>query len=136
MGYRSNGGMAIFGPEGVMTAHLTMLRMTQTNPEAWGCAQVRTYVLTNAQDQKILVWRLEYEGWKWYADYPDIQEFERIYRLSEEAEDQGICGFRWRIGEDDTDIGRGSFGDHCCGPWFNHSAHDDLDNCPPCYDIG
>lgn len=106
MGYRSNGGMIIFGPKDVMTAHLASLRMSKTNNDSWTCPEIYIY-----ETGDLLVWKLEYCDWKWYDDYPDIQEFERIWSLSEDEQDRGISGFRWRFGEDDTDIESDTFGE-------------------------
>ena len=121
MGYRSDGGMVIFGPKDKMIAHLTALRMTQTNKEPWTCPEVRIYELGDN-----LVWRLEYTGWKWYDGYDDIGEFNRIYRESENAQDQGINGFRWRFGEVDDDAECAQFGDADTGFYLERSAHDNL----------
>lgn len=121
MGYRSDGGMVIFGPKDIMTAHLTSLRLTQTNKEPWTCPEVQTYELGDN-----LVWRLEYADWKWYESYDDIQEFERIWSLSRDEEDQGISGFRWRFGEDDDDNEYGQFGEDDTGFRIERSARDDL----------
>ena len=105
MGYRSNGGIVIYGPEERMTAHLFQLRATQTHPDAWNdSSEVRVY-----KRGEFLVWHFEYTDWKWYPDYPSVCEFERIYAESEDVED--LSGYYWRIGEDPTDIKCSSFGD-------------------------
>ena len=121
MGYRSNGGMVIFGPKDKMIAHLTALRMTQTDRAPWEIEEVETYELGDN-----LVWRLEYISWRWYDGYPDIKEFERIYSESKNAQDQGINGFRWRFGEDDDDTECAQFGDADAGFHLERSAHDNL----------
>lgn len=110
MGYRSNGGMVIFGPKDKMIAHLAALRMTQTNLDAWTCPEVCIY-----EAGERMFYRLEYCSWKWYDEYPEIAEFNRIWRESEEIEeptDASISGFRWRFGEDDSDIDQDSFGEN------------------------
>lgn len=107
MGYRSDGGMVIFGPKDKMIAHLAALRMTQTNLDAWTCPEVRIYEVGER-----MFYRLEYCDWKWYNEYPEIAEFNRIWQESEESEDGSIGGFRWRFGEDDSDIDQDSFGEN------------------------
>ena len=107
MGYRSNGGMVIFGPKDKMIAHLAALRMTQTNLDAWTCPELRIY-----EAGERMFFRLEYYDWKWYSEYPEIAEFNRIWQESEESEHGELGGFRWRFGEDDSDIDQDSFGEN------------------------
>ena len=109
MGYRSNGGMVIFGPKNKMIAHLAALRMTQTNLDAWTCPEVRIYEVGER-----MFFRLEYYDWKWYDTYPEIAEFNRIWQESEESKDKSLGGFRWRFGYDDNDIDQDSFGENAC----------------------
>ena len=99
MGYRSDGGIVIFGPEPEMLANLTALRMTQTHPEPWSgeLAGLRLY-----RDGTDLVWHLEYSGWKMYDGYPDVDELNRIYRESKHS--AALSGYKWRFGEDDDDV--------------------------------
>lgn len=106
MGYRSNGGFVIFGPEPEMLANLTALRMTQTHPEPWNgeLAGLRLY-----RDGTDLVWHLEYSDWKMYETYPDVRELNRIFSESERF--SALSGYRWRFGEDDDDVEREVFGD-------------------------
>ena len=107
MGYRSNGGMVIFGPKDKMIAHLAALRMTQTNLDAWTCPEVRIYEVGER-----MFFRLEYYDWKWYTEYPEIAEFNRIWQESEESEHGELGGFRWRFGYNDNDIDQDSFGEN------------------------
>ena len=106
MGYRSNGGFVIFGPEPEMLANLTALRMTQTHPEPWNgeLTGLRLY-----RDGTNLVWHLEYSGWKMYDGYPDVDELNRIYR--ESAHFSALSGYKWRFGEDDDDVEHDVFDD-------------------------
>lgn len=106
MGYRSNGGMVIFGPEDAMTAHLFWLKATKTHNGPWTCDEVRT-----VKKDGLLIWMLEYFDWKWYSGYQDVEEFERIWHESATADEGlGIQGYRWRFGEDDDDATQNSFG--------------------------
>ena len=107
MGYMSNGGMVIFGPKDKMIAHLAALRMTQTNLEAWTRPEVRIYEVGER-----MFYRFEYYDWKWYSEFPEIAEFNRIWQESEESEHGELGGFRWRFGEDDSDIDQDSFGEN------------------------
>lgn len=106
MGYRSNGGIVIFGPEPEMLANLTALRMTQTHPGPWNgeLTELRLY-----RDGTDLVWHLEYSGWKMYDGYPDVDELNRIYW--ESAHFTALSGYKWRFGEDDDDVEHDVFGD-------------------------
>lgn len=106
MGYRSDGGIVIFGPEPEMLANLTALRMTQTHPEPWNgeLEGLRLY-----RDGTNLVWHLEYSGWKMYDNYDDVGELNRIFSESEHF--SALSGYRWRFGEDDDDVEREVFGD-------------------------
>ncbi len=106
MGYRSNGGFVIFGPEPEMLANLTALRMTQTHPEPWNgeLTGLRLY-----RDGTNLVWHLEYSGWKMYDGYADVGELNRIFSESEHF--SALSGYRWRFGEDDDDVEHEVFGD-------------------------
>lgn len=106
MGYRSNGGIVIFGPEPEMLANLTALRMTQTHPDPWGgeLEGLRLY-----RDGTNLVWHLEYSGRKMYEFYPDVKELNRIFSESEHF--SALSGYRWRFGEDDDDVEHQVFGD-------------------------
>lgn len=106
MGYRSDGGIVIFGPEPEMLANLTALRMTQTHPEPWNgdLEELRLY-----RDGTDLVWHLEYSGWKMYEIYSDVGELNRIFSESEHF--PALSGYRWRFGEDDDDVEHQVFGD-------------------------
>ena len=107
MGYRSNGCMVIYGSEEDMKAFLMIAKMGQTDPAPWGPikdSHVRIY-----KNGKYVVWHLEYEGWKWYTDYPEVAEYERIYNLAQENED--LQGYKVRIGEDYSDIEVSAFND-------------------------
>lgn len=106
MGYRSDGGFVIFGPEPEMLANLTALRMTQTHPEPWNgeLTGLRLY-----RDGTNLVWHLEYSDWKMYEFYPDVRELYRIFSESERF--STLSGYKWRFGEDDDDVEHEVFGD-------------------------
>ena len=106
MGYRSNGGIVIFGPEPEMLANLTALRMTQTHPEPWNgeLGGLRLY-----RDGTNLVWHLEYSDWRMYDGDPDVDELDRIFSESEHF--SALSGYRWRFGEDDDDVEHEVFGD-------------------------
>lgn len=121
MGYRSNGGIVIYGPEDVMAAFLVQERLRSDNTVAHNDDSVKIY--KRGDD---LVWHLEYEYWKWYEDYPDVAAFERVwttaYEISEEYRElhsvnvcepttyKSLSGFRWRFGEDSNDTESDTFG--------------------------
>lgn len=106
MGYRSDGGIVIYGPKDKMLSHLTMLRMTPEVANVW---KENRHTIFDKGD--FTVWHFEYSGWKWYPGYEDVQAYEKLWDLSCEApESQEISGFRWRFGEDDDDTEQDSFG--------------------------
>ena len=106
MGYRSDGGIVIYGPKDKMLSHLTMLRMTPEVAIVW---KENHHTIYDRGDST--VWYFEYSEWKWYPGYEDVQAYEKLWDLSREApESQEISGFRWRFGEDDDDTEQDSFG--------------------------
>lgn len=122
MGYRSQGEIVIKGPELVMVPHLTMLRMTQTNPDPWKPrkeSSVRIY-----RDGEDVVWHLQFDDWKWHTDYPDVAECERIWDESQDIE--GLSGGRWRIGEEDNDIEANHFGEEWIDTYIERSGSTDF----------
>ena len=121
MGYRSDGGMVIFGPKDVMAAFLAQERLRSDNTLAHNNESVKVY--KRGDD---LVWHLEYEGWKWYEDFSDVQSFERVWTTAYEISDdykeahsidssdpalyKSLSGFRWRFGEEVSDTEYDTFG--------------------------
>lgn len=98
--------MVIFGPKDIMTTHLFRLKATMQGSAVWQCPEVCT-----VEKDGLLIWMLEYEYWKWYDNYDDIRDFERIWSESYEADKTlGIQGYRWRFGEDDNDTEGDAFG--------------------------
>ena len=124
MGYRSDGGIVIYGPKDKMLSHLTMLRMTPEVANVW---KENRHTIFDKGD--FTVWHFEYSGWKWYPDYEDVQAYEKLWDLSCEApESQEISGFRWRFGEDDNDTEQDSFGAASVHEFYivktRHAEHD------------
>ena len=61
MGYRSDGGIVIYGPKDKMLSHLTMLRMTPEVADVW---KENHHTIFDKGD--FTVWHFEYSEWKWY----------------------------------------------------------------------
>lgn len=103
MGYRSYGEMLIYGPAREMVGFMAAQKLSGLHP----CILEEGEFLTHGD---LGIYRLQFESWKWYESYPDIQAFERLWSLAAE-QDEVLSGWRWRIGEDDNDIEHASFND-------------------------
>lgn len=108
MGYRSDGGLIIYGPEAEMTVLLTTAKMLIPNHKYLWDAE--SGITLYKMDDK-LVYHLEFSEWKWSPFYADIQCFERLWELAQGREERGLSGVFWRLGEDDNDNERRWFGD-------------------------
>ena len=102
MGYRSCGQMLIYGPEREMVGFMAAQKLSGLHP----CILEEGEFLTHGG---LGIYRLQFDSWKWYDSYPDVQAFERLW--SSAAEQDSLSGWRWRVGEDDDDIERASFND-------------------------
>lgn len=121
MGYRSDVYICIRGPAERMLAEVATLRLAgdSTMHEA-----LDEWTLTSCEDEEnraVLVLGGLGTDWKWYDSYPDVQAHMKIYEHFETLEyesamlpDVGgsvLDGIFVRVGEDDDDVERRSFGD-------------------------
>lgn len=103
MGYRSCGEILIYGPEREMVGFMATQKLSGLHP----CVLEDGEFLTHGD---LGIYRLQFDSWKWYDSYPDIQAFERLWSRAAE-QDEVLSGWRWRVGEDDDDIERAAFND-------------------------
>lgn len=103
MGYRSYGEMLIYGPAREMVGFMAAQKLSGLHP----CILEEGEFLTHGD---LGIYRLQFNDWKWYESYPDIQAFERLWDSAAQQDDM-LSGWRWRIGEDDNDIEHASFND-------------------------
>lgn len=103
MGYRSCGEILIYGPEREMVGFMAAQKLSGLHP----CILEEGEFLTHGD---LGIYRLQFDSWKWYDSYPDIQAFELFWDSAAEQGDV-LSGWRWRVGEDDGDIERDSFND-------------------------
>lgn len=111
MGYYSSGAIRITGPKERMLAELASLSLL--GDENMRDA-LKEFTLM-ADGEKDAVLGLDYEDWKWYPDYKDIQAFEKVWGRFEdlwnESSEALFNGSFIRIGEDNEDIEQRHFGD-------------------------
>ena len=103
MGYRSRGKWIIKGPADAMTAAWAELRL---NPPTFKLPPSVNFTQPSFNDFDFYVVgdtgyiRFEFEGWKWYSNYPDVLWFESVWgRLSENGR---LSGRRVHVGEDNA----------------------------------
>ena len=106
MGYRSDGLWVIRGPVQHVIAAWTALKLEMPpcpdNEDLWGLFKVfrvggKGYI------------RFQYDGWKWYENFPDIQWLELLWNKL--SENEHLSGKRVRLGEDADDNEETSFGE-------------------------
>jgi len=72
-------------------------------------AEACTYGLSFEDDSKYI--KFEVDWYKWYEDYPEVQQLTEFYRKSIDAE--GFLGYAFcRIGEDINDVDEDYEGDN------------------------
>jgi hypothetical protein len=104
MGYRSDGLWIITGETADVIAALVSAKMACPPPDGVSWDVFDTY---RAGDHGYI--KLQYDSWKWYDSYPDVQWLERCWTHWDENEK--LSGKRIRIGEDDDDTDVDVFGD-------------------------
>lgn len=111
MGYRSYGRMVLTGEKDRVLAIIADLKLRGNKHMHEALDEM---VLWEDNGEAYLA--LEFNDWKWYPDYPDIQAFEAIWDAFREAYEDGedkpkLDGAFIRVGEDDDDVERRYFGD-------------------------
>ncbi|NQW80055.1 MAG: hypothetical protein HQ445_02645 [Polaromonas sp.] len=114
MGYRTHGRWVIKGPPTEIIAAWAKCRLTLTpTPSEKGDNLWDEFDLFKTNGVGYI--RFEFEDYKWYASFTDVQFFESVWdaieEFADEKPDAGISGKRVHIGEDnaaeDRSIGDG-----------------------------
>lgn len=106
MGYRSDGLWIIKGHKDDVIAALAAARMNVPPPEGEYCSLDNFEVYTSGDTGYI---KFQYEGLRWYDGYADVEWFNRLWAFW--SDDEKLNGTRVRVGENDDDIDRDTFGD-------------------------
>ena len=125
MGYYSDVRMTIEGPEDKLLAAFAAFALSGVKKE-W----LDEYVLTSEGNGRAVA-ILGHGGvsWKWYSDYEDVKEHERIWSYFSERENE-FSGAFIRVGEDAGDIEHRYFGDHATGlAWTSTQIVTEYDGC-------
>ena len=116
MGYRSDVAIAVYGEEAIsVQAHVAAWKGELTE-------DTRLWVEQNeALGLDPCLYRLEFEGVKWYESYPDVtQIMSLLNKLDAGVSASGLTGEFIRVGEEMEDIQHEVFGCHeNCGYRYN-----------------
>lgn len=97
MGYRSDGGIVLYGDKELLLNELIRLGASRTNDEPWnGDLNVRLF----EDGPETLTYAVEYYGWKYDTIFPEVAELERIFKEASEK----LNGYKWRLGEATEDF--------------------------------
>ena len=100
MGYRSNGAMHFEGRTEDLETAVALLRLQADDGMKEQLAE--NFIMNTSGEYSCF--GFQFEGWKWYDGYDDIQALERIWGWFDgRGEDLNIKGAFVRIGEDDED---------------------------------
>jgi len=129
MGYRTCGKWVIKGPADVVRTAWAAARLevepfkpderVAADPAVFNNFKVY-YITLEAGEVGYI--RFEFDDWKWYSSYPDVQFYERVWSYLSEVE--GLTGKRVHIGEDNA-IDEAAFGDDCIELYANCIFTDD-----------
>lgn len=121
MGYRSDGVWLIRGTVEDITAAMVSARMNYPVPSGTmdlGFDLFEVYKARYNNDIAGYI-KLEFEGWKWYSSYSDIQWLERLW--AHWSENPNLSGTRLHVGEEEDDIEIDRFGDDPTDVYINRS---------------
>jgi hypothetical protein len=125
MGYRSEGLWLIRGEPDMVRAAWTAVRLSVPDTgDAESSKNALDSFMMFERDGKGYI-RLEYSGWKWYESYSDVQYYERIWAYLAEHYADSLSGVRMRIGEDEGDNERLTFGDGFLDIYLQRNIADD-----------
>jgi hypothetical protein len=121
MGYRTDGIWLIRGTVEDITAAMVSARMNHPSPAKEMDMDFSIFDVYEAgYENKIVGYiKLEFEGWKWYSSYTDIQWLERLWAHWSEC--TGLSGTRLHVGEEETDVEIDRFGDDPTDVYINRS---------------
>lgn len=106
MGYRSEGLWIIEGDKDDVIAAMISAKMACIPPDG---IDIGWDVFDTYQNKGRGYIKLQYDSWKWYDGYPDVQWMESCWEHWEA--DPKLHGRRIRIGEDSDDVETAEFGD-------------------------
>ena len=111
MGYRTDGVWLIRGTVEDITAAMVSARMNHPSPAKELDMDFSIFEVYEARHNNDVVGyiKLEFEGWKWYTSYADIQWLERLW--AHWSEYPNLSGTRVHTGEEENDVEVDRFGD-------------------------
>jgi hypothetical protein len=111
MGYRTDGIWLIRGTVEDITAAMVSARMNFPVPAGSMDLGFDSFEVYEAgYENKIVGYiKFEFDSWKWYESYTDIQWLERLW--SHWSENPALSGTRIHVGEEEDDIQVLRFGD-------------------------
>jgi len=111
MGYRTDGLWLIRGTVDDITAAIVSARMNHPPPEREFDMDFSIFEVYEARHNNDVVGyiKLEFQGWKWYTSYSDVQWLERLWAYW--REDPKLSGTRIHTGEEENDVEVDRFGD-------------------------
>lgn len=98
MGYRSNGRWIIKGPADTVIAAWAATRLEVKLPDPPDDVSFDMFNVYTIDDTGYI--RFEFDDWKWYPSYSDIQFFEHVWAYLSDVD--GLSGRRVHIGEDNA----------------------------------
>jgi hypothetical protein len=114
MGYRSQGVIVIHASVVHMRTLIQMCRLALPAPQGANMLSWDDFKMS-VVDVELGELRYTYEGVKWYDTYPDVRWVHAVWSWFSERGDEtpelGVSGVRVRIGEDDDDKERHTFGE-------------------------
>lgn len=111
MGYRTDGIWLIRGTVEDITTAMVSARMNHPSPARELDMDFSIFDVYEARHNNNIVGyiKLQFDGWKWYSSYTDIQWLERLWAYW--SENPALSGTRVHVGEEETDVEVDRFGD-------------------------
>lgn len=109
MGYRTDGTWLIRGSVEDITAAMVSARMNIPSVSPDADYDIFDVYEANYNGKLFGYIKLEFESWKWYSSYVDIQWFERLW--AHWSENPALSGTRVHVGEEENDVEIDRFGD-------------------------
>jgi len=120
MGYRTNGKWIITGPVDKVITALVSMRLEIPEHKEAGFDSFESF-----QSDGVGYVRFEFEDWKWYPSYGDVQWFESVWNwLDAHHEDFELSGKRVHIGED-SEVEAHEFGTDSIDLYVSTSFNDE-----------
>jgi len=121
MGYRTDGIWLIRGTVEDITAAMVSARMNHPSPAGELDMDFSLFEVYKARHNNDVVGyiKFEFEGWKWYSTYGDINWLEKLW--THWSEYPNLSGTRLHVGEEEKDIEIDRFGDDPTDVYINRS---------------